>query len=60
MVAKVERPHLALDFQEAIKDSPAFRQDLNQNQEYFNSIYKRYSEVKTITVYVRVKYSKYQ
>ncbi|CAD5217466.1 unnamed protein product [Bursaphelenchus xylophilus] len=43
-MAKAERPHLALDFQEAIKDSPAFRQDLNQNQEYFNSIYKRYAE----------------
>ncbi|CAD5213093.1 unnamed protein product [Bursaphelenchus okinawaensis] len=43
-MAKIERPHIVLDFQEAIKDSPAFRQDLNQNQEYFNSIFKRYSE----------------
>lgn len=45
MATKVERPHLALDFSDALKDSPAFRKDLNDHYEYFMKIQKRYEEV---------------
>jgi hypothetical protein len=43
---KVERPHLVLDFCEALKDSPAFRQDLHDHYEYFTKVQKRYEEVR--------------
>lgn len=45
MTAKVERPQLVLDFSEALKDSPAFRQDLHDHYEYFLKLHKRYDEV---------------
>ncbi|KAI6232731.1 hypothetical protein M3Y99_00997400 [Aphelenchoides fujianensis] len=41
---KVERPHLVLELREAIKDSPAFRQDLDEHYQYFLRIQKRYDE----------------
>jgi hypothetical protein len=45
MSAKAERPHLVLEFGEALKDSPAFRLDLAENYEYFMKLQKRYEEV---------------
>ena len=42
----VARPHLALEFCEALKDSPAFRQDLHDHYEYFTRIQRRYDEVR--------------
>ena len=40
----MERPQLVLDFSEALKDSPAFRQDLHDHYEYFVKFHKRYEE----------------
>lgn len=45
MATKVERPQLVLDFSEALKDSPAFRQDLHDHYEYFSKLHKNFENV---------------
>ncbi|KAI6197548.1 hypothetical protein M3Y94_01237300 [Aphelenchoides besseyi] len=43
-IKKVQRPHLTLEFGDALRDSPAFRQDLDEHYNYFMRVQKRYDE----------------
>ncbi|KAI6172458.1 hypothetical protein M3Y98_00975400 [Aphelenchoides besseyi] len=43
-IKKVQRPHLTLEFGDALRDSPAFRQDLDDHYNYFMRVQKRYDE----------------